>query len=151
MFSISPQIDRAYWEREWTLCFQGTHFGWFLRIILSYPAWRSEKYRKCWLVEKHDKNKPNGSELRCNDRGINVLRNREGPEVPTALSQTPGFFVTSLVVISREVGVETLGARLVVVTRSQGSLFNASWWSSRTKKGCFNTIWPKGSFICFIK
>ena len=23
---------------------------------------------------------------RCNDRGINVLRNREGPEVPTALS-----------------------------------------------------------------
>lgn len=63
---------------------------------------------------------------RCNDRGINVLRNREGPKVPTALSQTPGFFVTSLVVISREVGVETLGARLVVVTRSQGSLFNAS-------------------------
>lgn len=35
---------------------------------------------------------------RCNDRGINVLRNREGP----ALSQTPGFFVISLVVISRE-------------------------------------------------
>ena len=59
MFSIFPQIDRAYWEKEWTLCFQGTHFGWFLRIILSYPAWRSEKYRKWCLVEKHDRNKRN--------------------------------------------------------------------------------------------
>ena len=59
MFSIFPQIGRAYWEREWTLCFQGTHFGWFLRIILSYPAWRSEKHRKWCLVEKHDKNKRN--------------------------------------------------------------------------------------------
>ena len=27
---------------------------------------------------------------RRNDSGINVLRNREGPEVPTALSQTLG-------------------------------------------------------------